>query len=73
MADSMPAWLLQLLEDCPDTGNYAQRRRMMILHRWPNHAVRAAEQDARAGDSTALDQYDADVAAIKAAVPKAEG
>jgi len=69
----MDQWLIDLLEEHPDTGNYAQRRRMMILHRWPDHAVRAAEQDARGGDTTSLARYDAEVATIKAAVPKVEG
>lgn len=65
-----PAWLADLLAEYPETGNYAQRRRQMILARWPDTAVRAAEQDARGGDATARDRYDAEVAAIKAAVPK---
>lgn len=54
----------------PDDAAYSTRRRMAILQRWPDHIVRAAEQDARLGDTTTLDRYDAEVASIKAALPK---
>jgi hypothetical protein len=63
-------WIADLLALYPDDGNWAKRRRQMILHRWPDGAVRAAEQDARLGKPDDLDRYDAEVAAIKAAVPK---
>lgn len=54
----------------PNDVTYSTKRRMGILRRWPDHAVRAAEQDARLGDVAALNRYDEDVAAIKAALPK---
>lgn len=69
----MDQWLVDLLDEYPDDGNWAKRRRMMILHRWPDASVRAAEQDARQGKPDALELYDAEVAAIKAAVPKVGG
>lgn len=66
----MEQWLTDLLNQFPDTGNYAQRRRQVILARWPDAAVRAAEQDARNGKPQALALYDAEVAAIKNSIPK---
>ncbi|MBI5121347.1 MAG: hypothetical protein HZA67_10100 [Rhodospirillales bacterium] len=66
----MEQWLIDLLAQYPDDGNWAKRRRMIILSRWPDGSVRAAEQDARNGKPEALDLYDAEVAAIKLAIPK---
>jgi len=63
-------WLNALLALYPDDGNWAKRRRQMILHRWPGAAVRAAEQDARLGKPDDLARYDAEIQAIKDAVPK---
>jgi hypothetical protein len=67
----MEQWLTDLLAQFPDDGNWAKRRRQIILARWTDGAVRAAEQDARNGKPEALALYDSEVAAIKAAVPKA--
>lgn len=66
----MEPWLETLLTDYPDDGNWSARRRMIILARWPDTLVRAAEQDARSGRPEALARYDSEVAAIKAAIPK---
>ncbi len=69
----MEQWLCDLLSLYPDTGNWKARRRKVILHRWSDAMVRAAEQDARLGDGSALSRYDGEVAAIKAAIPSAGG
>ncbi len=66
----MDQWLVDLLALYPDDGNWARRRRMIILARWPDGAVRAAEQDSRNGKPEDLARYDTEVAAIKAAIPK---
>jgi len=66
----MEQWLIDLLAVVPDDGNWQKRRRMLYLARWPDHAIRAAEYDAKMGDTASIDRYLAEVAAIKAAVPK---
>lgn len=66
----MPEWLPNLLSLCPADLGWEAKRRWLILQRWPDASVRAAEQDARQDKPDALAQYDAEVAAIKAAVPK---
>ncbi|MGE5515317.1 MAG: hypothetical protein ACM31D_05795 [Bacteroidota bacterium] len=66
----MDSWLRDALALCPPDLGWEARRRWLILGRWPSAAVRAAEQDARQGRPEALALYDAEVAAIKAAVPK---
>jgi hypothetical protein len=66
----MEQWLIDLLNLYPDDGNWSKRRRMIILARWPDGAVRAAEQDARNARPQELARYDAEVVAIKAAIPK---
>lgn len=66
----MEQWLSDLLPLCPPELNWEARRRWLILARWPDSAVRAAEQDARLGMTEALNRYDAEVVVIKAAVPK---
>lgn len=66
----MEQWLKSLLDKFPDDGNWSSRRRQVILDRWPAPLVRAAEQDARQGKPDDLARYDAEVAAIKAAIPK---
>jgi len=66
----MDPWLSELLALYLDDGNWERRRRQIITHRWPDAAVRAAEQDARLGRTEALALYDAEVEAIKAAIPK---
>lgn len=63
-------WLQNLLDLCPADLGWEARRRWLILARWPDASVRAAEQDARRGKPEALAQYDAEVDAIKMAVPK---
>ncbi len=63
-------WLDALLAEYPDDGNWAKRRRQIIVARWPDTALRAAEQGARQGKTADIDRYDAEVDAIKAAVPK---
>ncbi|MDX9862133.1 MAG: hypothetical protein RBS99_14570 [Rhodospirillales bacterium] len=47
------------------------KRRMAYMHFWPEPMVREAEQDARGGDGAKLAAYDADCAAIKAAISDA--
>ena len=66
----MDQWLIDLMTQFPDDGNWAKRRRMIILARWPDVSVRAAEQDNRNGKPEDLARYDLEVAAIKAAIPK---
>lgn len=66
----MPDWLAQLMDLCPPALAWEPRRRWLILQRWPDAAVRAAEQDARLGKPEALALYDSEVSAIKAAIPK---
>ncbi|EPY03480.1 hypothetical protein K678_00175 [Magnetospirillum fulvum MGU-K5] len=66
----MVQWLTDLLVQIPDDGNWAGRRRQIILARWPDTAVRAAEQDARQGRLGDLARYDAEVEMIKSAIPK---
>ncbi len=66
----MEQWLIDMLWNYPEDGNWAKRRRMIIMARWPDGAVRAAEQDARNGKPEDLARYDAEVAAIKSAIPK---
>jgi len=66
----MEQWLSDLMALAPADLGWEARRRWMILVRWPDPAVRAAEQDARQGKPDMLALYDAEVAAIKAAVAK---
>lgn len=66
----MEQWLIDLLAILPADVPWSARRRMTILQRWPDEAVRAAEQDARCGKPDALARYDAEVASIKTAIPK---
>lgn len=66
----MEQWLIDLLVAVPADAPWPARRRMAITQRWPDHAVRAAEQDARNGKPEGLARYDAEVAAIKVAIPK---
>ncbi|MBF0325975.1 MAG: hypothetical protein HQL42_13015 [Alphaproteobacteria bacterium] len=76
----MEPWLIDLLAMLngeltsqgldPAEVSYATKRRMAINRRWTSSAVRAAEQDARLGNPAALNRYDQEVAAIKAAIPK---
>lgn len=54
----------------PAEAAYSTKRRMAILRRWPDTAVRAAEQDKRRGDDTEALRYDDEVRQIKAAIPK---
>lgn len=69
----MEQWLIDLLAGLPADSHWTTRRRMAILARWPDSAVRAAEQDSRLGKPEDLARYDAEVAAIKAAIPKEGG
>lgn len=66
----MEQWLSDLLASCDPAWSWVFTRRHCITARWPDSAVRAAEQDARNGLPADLDRYDAEVAAIKAAIPK---
>jgi hypothetical protein len=66
----MEEWLVDLMALCPKDIGWEAKRRWLILSRWPDAAVRAAEQDARLGNPSALEQYDLEVAVIKSAVPK---
>lgn len=66
----MDQWLIDLMALCPPDLGWEAKRRWLITQRWPAHAVRAAEQDARSAKPEALASYDAETAAIKAAVPK---
>jgi len=63
----MDQWLIDLLALYPDTGNPAQRARMMIAFRWPSPYLDAAQSAARAGDPSGLARYDAEVVAISVA------
>ena len=65
----MVQWLIDLLVQFPDDGNWQKRRRQIILARWPEPMVRGAEQDQRNGKSESLGRYDSEVAAIKRAIP----
>lgn len=66
----MEQWLIDLLAAFPDDGNWQRRRRMMYFARWPDHAIRAAEHDAKLGNTADIDRYLSEMDAIKAAVPK---
>lgn len=66
----MDQWLIDLLSNLPVDAPWTARRRLAIIQRWPDDAVRAAEQDARNGKPESLARYDAEVAAIKAVIPK---
>lgn len=74
----MDQWLSDLLAAAAashsDWGNmaYSTQRRILFLRRWPEGSLRAAEQDARLGKPDDLARYDAEIAAIKIAIPKAE-
>jgi hypothetical protein len=54
----------------PADLSWAVKRRMAITHFWTDADVRAAEQDARSGNTAAQDAYDSDVLTIKLAIPK---
>lgn len=76
----MEQWLTDLIAEVdadlarlgsdPAEVAYSTKRRMAILRRWPDTAVRAAEQDKRRGDDTEALRYDDEVRQIKAAIPK---
>lgn len=66
----MDQWITDLVVAQPTGLHWSTLRRMTILARWPDAMVRAAEQDARLGKPAELARYDAEVAAIKLAIPK---
>lgn len=68
----MEKWIADLMSHpgYPAGNSWESRRRWLIITRWPDASVRAAEQDARLGKTDALTQYDSEVALIKIAVPK---
>jgi hypothetical protein len=64
----MPDWLIKILSDLPDDGNWGKRRRMAILQRWPLGRQAEAQADASLGRPALLRQMTDDINAIKAAV-----
>lgn len=63
-------WVADLIASIPSDAHWATRRRIAILSRFPAHLQHEAMLDHANGDSSKLDSMNADIAAIKAAIPK---
>lgn len=68
----MEEWISELMKHpgFPLDSGWEAKRRWMFMNRWPDSAVRAAEQDARMGNTESLNRYDSEIAAIKEAITK---
>jgi hypothetical protein len=67
-----PNWLQKSLEDIPEDLHWKTRRRMAIMNRCTVSRQLEALLDFANGDPTTLADLKADIAAIKAAIPKVE-
>lgn len=66
----MPEWLNQILSGLPVEAHWSTRRRMAILARWPQGRQLEAHHDAANAKPETLALMNAEIAEIKAAVPK---
>lgn len=66
----MPEWLAAILSELPSDTHWSTRRRMAILHRWPQGRQLEAHHDAANGKPGNLATMNDEIAAIKAAIPK---
>ncbi len=66
----IPNWLQKSLEDIPDDLHWKTRRRMAIMNCCPVSRQLEALIELANGDPTTLADMNADIAAIKAAIPK---
>ena len=66
----MEQWLIELLNEIPTDAHWATRRRMAILARCPATRQQEALLDSANGRPERLASLNADIDAIKAAIPK---
>lgn len=67
----MVEWLINVLDGIPLNAHWTTRRRMAIISRWPMWRQIEAHHDAANGRLETLALMNAEIAEIKAAIPKA--
>lgn len=68
----MPQWLRDILDDLPTDAHWKTRRRMAIKRRCTVDRQLEALLDFANGDPTTLADLNAEISAIKAAIPKVQ-
>lgn len=66
----MSEWLNQILSGMPVEAHWSTRRRMAIMARWPQGRQLEAHHDAANAKPDMLALMNAEIAEIKAAIPK---